>query len=210
MAKFDILKAADEYRAQADKLKWDGTFADYLEIVRENPRVADLAHARVFNMVMSPGTEERPDGSRAYQFFENEIFGLEKVQAHLVEEYFSPASRRLDIRKRILMLVGPVGGGKSTISTLIKKGMEKFSRDDDGAVYAIKGCPMHEEPLHLVPEGTARGFQERVRRSHRGRSMPRLPIPSGARLEERPRQRPGGAHRLFRARSVRHRNVQAC
>lgn len=152
MAKFDILKAADEYRAQADKLKWDGTFADYLEIVRENPRVADLAHARLYNMVMSPGTEERPDGSRAYQFFENEIFGLEKVQAHLVEEYFSPASRRLDIRKRILMLVGPVGGGKSTISTLIKKGMEKFSRTDEGAVYAIKGCPMHEEPLHLVPE----------------------------------------------------------
>ena len=37
MAKFDILKAADEFRAQADKLKWAGTFADYLELVREIP-----------------------------------------------------------------------------------------------------------------------------------------------------------------------------
>ncbi|MEI6432865.1 MAG: protein prkA, partial [bacterium] len=91
--------------------------------------------------------------------FEGEIFGLEKTQTQLVEEYFSPASRRLDIRKRILMLVGPVGGGKSTLVTLLKKGMEKFSRTEEGGIYAIKGCPMHEEPLHLVPEDLREDFR---------------------------------------------------
>ena len=53
MANFDILKAAEEYRKQADKLRWEGTFGDYLEIVRQNPRVADLAHARVYDMIMA-------------------------------------------------------------------------------------------------------------------------------------------------------------
>src|SRR5256714_66779 len=72
----------------------------------------------------------------------------------------NPASRRLDIRKRILMLVGPVGGGKSTLVTLLKRGMEKYSRTDEGAVYAIKGCPMHEEALHLIPEDLRGDFRK--------------------------------------------------
>jgi serine protein kinase len=47
--------------------------------------------------------------------------------------------------------MGPVSGGKSTLVTLLKRGLEQFSRTEKGAVYAIKGCPMHEEPLHLIP-----------------------------------------------------------
>lgn len=69
----------------------------------------------------------------------------------LVEEYFHSAARRLDVRKRILLLMGPVSGGKSTIVTLLKKGLEQYSRSARGAVYAIKGCPMQEDPLHLIP-----------------------------------------------------------
>lgn len=159
MATFNILKAAEEHRLQADKLHWEGTFADYLEIISENPHVADLAHARVYNMILAPGVEEKENGARDYTFFDQEIFGLERTLTHLVEEYFSPAARRLDIRKRILMLVGPVGGGKSTLVTLIKKGMERHSRTDGGALYAISGCPMHEEPLHLVPEELRADFK---------------------------------------------------
>src|SRR5262249_33507097 len=48
-------------------------------------------------------------------------------------------------------LMGPVGGGKSSIVYLLKRGLEAYSRLDDGAIYAIKDCPMHEEPLHLIP-----------------------------------------------------------
>jgi len=36
--------------------------------------------------------------------------------------------------------------------TLIKKGIQQYSKTDAGATYAIKGCPMHEEPLHLIPD----------------------------------------------------------
>src|SRR5690625_1416974 len=57
--------------------------------------------------------------------------------------------------------MGPVSGGKSTIVTLLKRGLEAYARTDEGAVYAIKGCPMHEDPLHLVPTSLRKEFYER-------------------------------------------------
>jgi len=148
-----FLKQVEEQRSQERALSWEGTFADYLELVAKNPHIADLAHARVYNMIMAAGVEEAPEThTHRYKFFEEELYGLERTLQQLVEEYLNPASRRLDIRKRILMLVGPVGGGKSTLVTLLKRGFQNYSKEDAGAVYAIKGCPMHEEPLHLIPE----------------------------------------------------------
>jgi len=161
MGSWDILKQIDDQRSTTEKFSWEGTFSEYLDIVHANPRVADLAHARMYDMIVAAGSEEIGDtGVRRYNFFAQEMFGLEHVLQHLVEEYLSPAARRLDIRKRILMLVGPVGGGKSTLATLLKRGLERYSRTDAGAIYAIKGCPMHEEPLHLIPEELRDSFKK--------------------------------------------------
>src|SRR5207302_339113 len=80
-----------------------------------------------------------------------ELYGVDHALRQVVD-YFSSAAQRLEVRKRILLLMGPVGGGKSTIVSMLKRGLETHSRSDDGAVYAIKGCPMHEEPLHLIPD----------------------------------------------------------
>jgi serine protein kinase len=148
----DFLKQVDEQRSQERALAWEGTFGDYLEVLSKNAQVADLAHARLYNMIMSAGVDDTPEGGRKYKFFLDDLYGVERTLQQLVEEYLNPASRRLDIRKRILMLVGPVGGGKSTLVTLIKKGLQNYSKTDSGATYAIKGCPMHEEPLHLIPD----------------------------------------------------------
>ncbi|BDG61040.1 PrkA family serine protein kinase [Caldinitratiruptor microaerophilus] len=147
----DLRERLEQHRAEERKLQWEGTFLEYFDIVRQNPHVADLAHARIYRMIASAGVETGEDNVRRYKFFENDLFGLEKPLEQLVE-YFASAAKRLEVRKRILLLMGPVGGGKSTIVTLLKRGMERFSRTDEGAVYAIKGCPMHEEPLHLVPD----------------------------------------------------------
>jgi len=161
MSTWDILKQAEEQRQTVGKLRWEGTFKDYLEIVAQNPKVADLSHARMYDMIVAAGVEDPGEGQpKVYTFFEGELFGMERTIQHLVEEYFAPAARRLDIRKRILMLVGPVGGGKSTLSTLLKKGLEKYSKTEEGAVYAIKGSPMHEEPLHLIPEDLRDTFKQ--------------------------------------------------
>jgi serine protein kinase len=146
----DIFKKISEYRAENERLAWTGTFKEYFGLVKENPKLAMTAHARVYNMIASRGTEEY-HGQTRYKFFEQEIFGLDRAVEKLVEEYFHSAARRLDVRKRILLLMGPVSGGKSTLVTMLKKGLEQYSRTDDGAVYAIQGCPMHEDPLHLIP-----------------------------------------------------------
>ncbi|CAM3293286.1 PrkA family serine protein kinase [Paenibacillus lupini] len=146
----DIFKRISEYQTESEKLAWTGSFREYIELLREDPSPAMTAHARVYEMIESFGVEENSGGKR-YKFFEQEIFGLDRAVEKLVEEYFHSAARRLDVRKRILLLMGPVSGGKSTIVTMLKKGLERFSRTERGATYAIKGCPMHEDPLHLIP-----------------------------------------------------------
>lgn len=146
----EILNKVRNYRDEERRLQWEGTFEEYLEIVKERPEVAQTAHSRVYNMIKSSGLTER-DGKKMYQFFGDGIFGLEEAIERLVEEYFHPAAKRLDVRKRILLLMGPVSGGKSTLVTMLKRGLEQYSRTDEGAVYAIKGCPMHEDPLHFIP-----------------------------------------------------------
>lgn len=154
----DIGARLEKYRAEQDHLAWEGTFKDYFDIVINNPRVARLSHARVYDMIMAKGSYVDEEGRRHYPFFEEELFGLEHSLEQLVE-YFQSAAARLEIRKRILLLMGPVGGGKSTIVTMIKRGLEQYTRTDEGALFAIKGCPMHEEPLHLVPEPVRREIE---------------------------------------------------
>lgn len=153
----DILKKIEQYREEEEQLKWEGTFEEYLNIVREQPWVAQSAHSRVFHMIKDQGVEGENDEKR-YSFFSNELYGLEEALERLVEEYFHPAAKRLDVRKRILLLMGPVSGGKSTLVAMLKKGLEAYSRTDRGAVYAIKGCPMHEDPLHLIPNHLREDF----------------------------------------------------
>ncbi|MYL44098.1 protein prkA [Virgibacillus halodenitrificans] len=183
----DILSKVLQHREEERKLNWEGTFADYLDIVKERPEVAQTAHSRVYNMIKSSGLTER-DGKRMYHFFGNEIFGLEDAIERLVEEYFHPAAKRLDVRKRILLLMGPVSGGKSTIVTMLKRGLERYSRTDEGAVYAIKGCPMHEDPLHLIPQHLRKDFSKeygiRIEGSLSPLNTMRLEKEFGGRIED--------------------------
>ena len=188
----DILEKVKSHREEEKRLKWEGSFADYLEIVKERPEVAQTAHSRVYNMIKSSGLTER-DGKKMYHFFGEEIFGLEEAIEKLVEEYFHPAAKRLDVRKRILLLMGPVSGGKSTIVTMLKRGLEQYSRTDEGAVYAIKGCPMHEDPLHLIPAHLRADFYQEYGIRIEGNLSPlntmRLEKEYGGKIEDMPVER---------------------
>lgn len=154
-----FLDRLNTYRAEEQGLRWEGTFEEYIEIVKEHPSVAKTAHARIYDMIASKGIETDAEGHRHYPFFEGEMYGLSSTLERLVEEYFHAAARRLDVRKRILLLMGPVSGGKSTIVTMLKRGLEQYSKTPEGALYAIKGCPMHEEPLHLIPLELRKDFE---------------------------------------------------
>src|SRR5690242_11584488 len=146
----DLVKRLEEYRDRERELTWEGTFAQYFEFAGKKPEVTQLSHERIYHMIMDAGVETTRTGDQRYKFFSQEIFGIEKPLQQIVD-YFHSAAQRLEVRKRVLLLMGPVGGGKSTIVYLLKRGLEAYSRTPAGAIYAIKGCPMHEEPLHLIP-----------------------------------------------------------
>lgn len=152
---FNISERLEGLRREGEALRWEGSFRDYFELVTQNPRLAQLSHARINDMIHATGTEKLKEGARdeiiRYNFFATELFGIEEPIARIVE-YFKSAAQRLEVRKRILLLMGPVGGGKSTIVNMLKRGLESWTRTEAaGAVFAIKDCPMHEEPLHLIP-----------------------------------------------------------
>jgi serine protein kinase len=153
--KFNISERLEGLRREREALRWEGSFRDYFELVAQNPKVAQLSHARINEMIHAAGVEKLNESTRdeitRYNFFADELFGIEEPISRIVE-YFKSAAQRLEVRKRILLLMGPVGGGKSTIVTMLKRGLEEWTKDEGGAVFAIKDCPMHEEPLHLIPQ----------------------------------------------------------
>jgi serine protein kinase len=150
----DITQLLEAHRRERESLNWEGTFREYFEMAGKQPKLTQLAHARICDMILAAGTTVINEGSRdeitRYQFFSDDLYGIDEALEQLVE-YFKSAAQRLEVRKRILLLMGPVGGGKSTIVTLLKRGLEKWTRTEHGSVFAIKGDPMHGDPMHLIP-----------------------------------------------------------
>ncbi len=165
----EILAASER---EASLYDWKGTFADYLAMVVENPSLVKLSHARVRDAILAQKVDTLPTGEPVYRLFEQDIFGLDDVLKQIVE-YFEAAAKGEETRKRILLLLGPPASGKSTIVALIKKALEDYTRTDEGAVYAIAGCPMQEEPLHLIPHSLRPVLEEQYGIEIEGELNPR-------------------------------------
>ncbi len=153
------------------ELHWEGSLEQYLDLVMQNPRIIRNAFQRLHDMILSFGVEEFSDhrkNLRRYHFFSDPvgngrdaIFGLEVTLMNLVN-CLNAAANQYGTERRILLLHGPVGSSKSTIVRLLKKGIEAYSRTKDGALYTFAwrmeseegewlDCPMHEEPIKLIP-----------------------------------------------------------
>lgn len=141
----------ERIRQETRELSEEMTFEQYLERIRKDPRPGRLAHQLIHDMIAEAGVGTTPLGEPKYFLFEDEVFGADDVLRQIVE-YFAAAAKRLDVRRRILLLVGPPGSGKSTVVNAIKERLEDYTRTPEGAIYAIKGCPVQEEPLHLIPK----------------------------------------------------------
>ncbi|WP_300261907.1 PrkA family serine protein kinase [Clostridium sp.] len=154
-------------REKHNKQKFKGTFLDYLEIVKDNPDVAKLSHKRIYDLIMDKGVEIlRPEENakikkvygnekiKKYNFFKEDFYGIDTVVMKLMN-YFHSASMRGEEARQVLYLVGPVGAGKSSIVESIKKILETAPQ-----VYVLDGCPMHEEPLHLIPKHLRKEFED--------------------------------------------------
>ena len=149
------------------------SFDEYLDKCYKNPRLIRTSHQRIYDMIVSKGTNQFEKYRKTlihYNFFDDQeipIFGLEETIDNLMK-FIKGAANNLGPEKRILLLHGPVGSSKSTIFRLLKRGLEKYSRTPEGAWYSFKWtnlptgsegiyvseedpCPMHEEPLKLIP-----------------------------------------------------------
>jgi serine protein kinase len=172
----DRIANYQDYKLYED-LHWSGSFEDYVELVRKNPRVSRTAYERLYDMVLAHGTEEYVDNKKKitrYVFFQDEqnggkdaIFGLDIPLMRLMN-VLKAAAMRYGTEKRIILLHGPVGSSKSTIARLLKKGLEAYSRSPEGALYTYEWVlpadlrhltagqevfpsPMNEEPIKLIP-----------------------------------------------------------
>src|ERR671934_304457 len=179
--------AALQDKSSFKELHWEGSFEEYLRIVRENPRVTRTAFQRIYDMILSHGKTEYIDNKKRlirYHFFHDEpnggrdaVYGLDVPLMKLVN-VFKSAAQVYGTEKRVILLHGPVGSSKSTIARLLKKGLEEYSRTPEGALYTYEWTlpkelthitgghevfpsPMHEEPLRLVPaDWRDRAFKE--------------------------------------------------
>ncbi|MBK6465030.1 MAG: serine protein kinase [Myxococcales bacterium] len=182
----DRIAAMQDYELYRE-LTWEGSFDDYLEVVRKRPQVTRNAYQRIYDMIISHGSEEYIDNKKKlvrYNFFrddankgQNAVFGLDIPLMRLVH-VLKAASEGYGPEKRVILLHGPVGSSKSTIARLLKQGTEAYSRTTDGALYSfdwvklagtdlagkdqdVFPSAMNEEPLRLIPpEWRARAIEE--------------------------------------------------
>lgn len=136
------------------------SFPEYLDRIKNKPTIASLAHQRIFDMIESYGViENREQEQVRYKFFESELFGIEDSTKQIME-YFKAAALGSEVGRRFLLLYGPPSSGKSCLLTMVKRGLEKWSHTDAGALYSIKGCPMHEQPLNAIPKSLRKQVQK--------------------------------------------------
>lgn len=167
MTDFDFGSMIKKDRSERKHQQFSGTLLDYLAIVKENPSVAMLAHRRMYELLSDPGvqilkTEEnarlkRIHGSgilKKYNFFTNDFYGIDKSIMQLMR-YFHSAAMKGEEARQVLYLVGPVGAGKSSLMEALKRALEMSA-----PIYALKDCPMREEPLHLIPKHLRPEFEQ--------------------------------------------------
>lgn len=164
-----------------------GNFQEYVNLVISSPQVTRNAFQRIHDMIMGYGTEKYTEYKKEivhYNFFDDPmengkdaVFGIDVHLMKLVN-FFKSASAGYGTEKRVLLLHGPVGSAKSSIARLLKKGLEKYSKSDEGALYTYEWydesapeilggqksfpSPMHEEPLKLIPHEIREQFLEEI------------------------------------------------
>ncbi len=139
-SKFDLSSILEQHRSVGTKVNphWHGTFDEYLDLVKANPKITRNAFQRMFDMIMEDGTETYIDFKKEvtrYKFFDDArnngkdaVFGLDVPLMKLVN-VLKAAALGYGPEKRVILLHGPVGSAKSTICRMCKKGPERYAKE---------------------------------------------------------------------------------
>ena len=170
-------------------LHWEGSFRQYLDLCFERPEVVRNAYQRLYDLMISAGFDEYSEFKERrirWRFFsdpdgdgKDAVYGLDEALMRLVDTVKAGA-HGYGPERRIILLHGPVGSAKSTIARLMKRGLERYSRKPEGALYTFSWVlddgtevpsPMHEEPLKLLPpearEEVLKALNDRLDRTYR-------------------------------------------
>ncbi|MHA2108850.1 MAG: serine protein kinase [Candidatus Hodarchaeales archaeon] len=168
MSKNEFLDLINQQRKDSSKTKrFEGTFLEYLELVKNDPGIVKHSHKRLYDSIVDRGagkldknearTRKLFDGDelKTYDYFEDEFFGMERVIAKIMR-FLKSASLRGEESRQVLLLMGPVGAGKSALTEHIKRALETSGE----TFYHLKGDPQRSEPLQLIPRSLRNKFEE--------------------------------------------------
>jgi serine protein kinase len=157
----NLIDILDSHINDPREAPWSGTLRDYIDLLSKNSNLHMGAHKRVLAMIESHGVERDEDGDiESYNFFKDDLFGIDEP-IHNVVEYLRAAATGSEVGRRILLMYGPTSSGKSQFAICLKRGLEKFSKTTDGAIYALADSPMQEDPLCAIPESLRDEFLSR-------------------------------------------------
>ena len=159
-----FLKNVKKHQESKKTEKFEGFLEDYLLLLEKNKDIASLAHKRLYNQIKSHGlvtldeTDTRcnnlfdGDPVKIYNYFSDHFFGMERPLEKVMRFFHSSAMRGEESRQ-VLLLLGPVGAGKSALIEHVKAALEECE-----PIYVLKNCPINEEPLHLIPRSLRDDF----------------------------------------------------
>ena len=161
-----FLKLVGKHQEQKKESKFKGTLEEYLRLVEKDSKIPQLAHKRLYESIVSRGVTKLDQADerchklfngeelKTYDYFQDKFFGMERSLAKIMR-FLRSASLKGEESRQVLLLLGPVGAGKSALMEHIKKALEESSN-----MYHIDGCPIHEEPLHLIPRSLRNEFEK--------------------------------------------------
>jgi len=162
----NFIKKIKKHQENKNIPKFSGILEDYLRLLETNKEITSLAHKRLYDKIVSKGitsfdeTNERcnklfnGETIKTYNYFSGQFFGMESALRKIVR-FFQSAAMKGEESRQVLLLLGPVGAGKSALVEHIKILLEECD-----PIYVLDGCPIREEPLHLVPRSLRSQFEK--------------------------------------------------
>jgi len=156
MSENNYLEIIKQQRAKKKTEKFSGTFLEYLALIEESPEITDHAHKRLYDAVVEHGVKAMEnsdprkhkifggDNIKVYDYFQDEFFGMESVISKIMR-FMKSAALKGEESRQVLLLMGPVGAGKSALTEHIKRSLDGLP------YYYLKDDPQRGEPLQLLP-----------------------------------------------------------
>jgi serine protein kinase len=161
-----FLSIIEKKKKEKKEDRFSGTLEGYLELIEKDKKIPVLAHRRLYDTIISNGITRMSkennrcsslfngESLRTYDYFQDRFFGMERSLAKVMR-YLHSAAMRGEESRQVLLLLGPVGAGKSALVEHIKSALESSP-----SFYQIDGCPIQEEPLHLIPRSLRADFKK--------------------------------------------------